>query len=214
MAEEPIVVTRIRELIKMNDLTQAEFARRIGFDASNLSKTLNGRMAVSEALINRMVVEMNVSKDWLKGLSDNPEPPLPPEIQAATPVYDIDVTAGFTELSRVFANDRMVGYLNLPQVSTECAVVRVSGDSMEPVVGRDSLVAIRRNDTRNNIFWGQIYVVVMDDYRMVKFVRRHQDDDKVILHSQNPNYDDMVVNRADIRAMFLVETVINISRRY
>ena len=59
-----------------------------------------------------------------------------------------------------------------------------------------------------------MYVVVLDDYRMVKFVRRHEDDDKVVLRSANPDYDDMVVDRKSIRSMYLVETVVNISRRY
>ena len=114
----------------------------------------------------------------------------------------------------MFTNDRVVGYINLPQISPDCAVVRVSGDSMQPLVNNESLVAISREDSRGNIFWGQMYVVVLDDYRMVKFVRRHEDDDKVVLRSANPDYDDMVVDRKSIRSMYLVETVVNISRRY
>ncbi|MDE6377590.1 MAG: S24 family peptidase [Duncaniella sp.] len=60
-----------------------------------------------------------------------------------------------------------------------------------------------------NIFWGQIYVVQLEDYRMVKFVRRHKDPDKVILHSENPDYDDMDVDRRDILGMYLVEVILN-----
>ena len=212
------IINRLRELIGRNGISQAEFARRIGMDPSNLSKHLNGHLPVSESLLNRVVVEMGVSKEWLKGSS-----PADPDRSIArmqdvalsgTPVYDIDVTAGFAELSRMFTNDRVVGYINLPQISPDCAVVRVSGDSMQPLVNNESLVAISREDSRGNIFWGQMYVVVLDDYRMVKFVRRHEDDDKVVLRSAYPDYDDMVVDRKSIRSMYLVETVVNISRRY
>lgn len=213
------VIARLRELMARKGVSQAEFARRLGIDPSNLSKHLNGRLPVSESLINRVVVEMNVSKDWLKGeprdRRSDPSPALPVVGATATPVYDIDVTAGFSELSRMFTTDRIMGYISLPQISPESAVVRVSGDSMEPVVGNDALVAISRNDARASIFWGQMYVVVLDDYRMVKFVRRHPSDDtKVVLHSANPAYDDMVVDLRSIRALYLVETVVNISRRY
>lgn len=62
-----------------------------------------------------------------------------------------------------------------------------------------------------NIYWGQIYVVVMEDYRMVKTVRRHHDQSKVILHSINPDYDDMEVDRRDIIALYLVEAILNYS---
>ncbi len=209
---EKNVISRLRELMERENLSQAALARRLGVNPSNLSKQLNGHLPVSESLVNRVVVEMNVSKDWLRGLSENPVPAA--TVAPGTPVFDIDVTAGFAELSRLFTADRVIGYINLPQVSKECAVVRVSGDSMVPVVNPDSLVAISRSDSRSNIFWGQIYVVVLDDYRMVKFVRRHQDESKVVLHSANPDYDDMIVDRDSIRALYLVETVVNISRRY
>ena len=59
------------------------------------------------------------------------------------------------------------------------------------------------------IFWGSVYVVVTEDYRMVKVVRRHQNPDMVILHSVNPNYDDMDVPRSKILALYLVETILN-----
>ena len=215
MATDKTVIKRLRELIRRKGLSQAGFARMIGMDPSNLSKHLNGHLPVSESLLNRVVVEMNVPKEWLKGESDDTlsVAEARPTVIGA-PVYDIDVTAGFDELSRIFTTDRIVGHINLPQVSPDSVVVRVSGDSMQPIVNNDSLLAISRNDSRGNIFWGQIYVVVLDDYRMVKFVRRHDDDSKVILHSANPDYDDMVVERSSIRGLYLVETVVNISRRY
>lgn len=58
-----------------------------------------------------------------------------------------------------------------------------------------------------------MYVIVLDDYRMVKFVRRNADNTKVTLHSDNPAYDDMEVNRDDIRRLYLVEAVINCDLR-
>lgn len=212
--ESSTVISRLRELMRREGLSQAALAKRIGINPANLSKLLNGHLPVTDSLVNRVVVEMNVSKDWVRGLTDNPSPAPAAAYGSGTPVYDIDVTAGFAELSRQFTDDRVVGYISLPQLSENCAVVRVSGDSMVPVVNPDSLVAISRNDSRNSIFWGQIYVVVLDDYRMVKFLRRHADESKVILHSANPAYDDMIVDRASIRSLYLVETVVNISRRY
>lgn len=209
------IIQRLRDLMENKGMSQAEFARRLNMDPSNLSKHLNGHLPVSESLINRVVVEMNVSKEWLKGVDSACNPLGMRNHAAGAPVYDIDVTAGYAELSRMFTSDRIVGHINLPQISSDSVVVRVSGDSMQPLVNNDSLIAISKADSRGNIFWGQMYVVVLDDYRMVKFVRRHNEDDsKVVLHSANKDYDDMIVDRSDIRALYLVETVVNISRRY
>ena len=50
----------------------------------------------------------------------------------------------------------------------------------------------------------------MDSYRMVKFLRRHPSDPSmVILHSDNPAYDDMDVALADIRRLYIVEAILN-----
>ena len=44
---------------------------------------------------------------------------------------------------------------------------------------------------------------------MVKNLRRHPDENMVILHSANPNYDDMEISRNEILDLYLVESIIN-----
>ncbi|MDE7154026.1 MAG: XRE family transcriptional regulator [Muribaculaceae bacterium] len=217
------VIGRIKYLIKLSGKSQAEFARMLSIDPSNLSKHLSGKLAVSDALINRIVVDMGVSKQWLKDGEDLPFSknagvalPVVDMLQEhgrradGIPVYDIDVTAGCTPLEAQLTADRITGYVSLPRLSPDTLIVRVSGDSMTPDIIDGGMIALRPVVNTDTIFWGQIYVVVTDDFRLVKYVRRHPTNhDKVILHSANPNYDDMEVNRDDIRAMFRVEAIIN-----
>ena len=101
----------------------------------------------------------------------------------------------------------------MPAVHPDCCIVRVSGDSMSPVIGNGDLIAIREVRNPNLIFWGQIYVVLLDDYRMVKYIRRHPDASQVILRSENSRYDDIEVAKSDIRSLFLVENIIRIDSR-
>lgn len=218
---------RIRYLIRFSRMTQSQFAERIGVDPSNLSKHLSGRLPISEGLLNRIVVEMGVSKQWLRDGTDVPfaKPAIANEIVAANPivadspamsgvpVYDIDVTAGAAELSRMFTVDRIVGVVDLPQLSRDSRIVRVSGDSMEPTIRNGGYIAIRRLTQRQTIFWGQIYVVVLEDFRMVKFLRRHADNNMVVLHSANPDYDDMDIARSDILDLYVVENILNFDIR-
>ncbi len=65
----------------------------------------------------------------------------------------------------------------------------------------------------NQIYWGQIYVVQLDDFRLVKYLRRHSDPNMVVLRSENPNYDDMDVRRSDIHEMLLVQHVLHLNTR-
>lgn len=225
MANEDIVA-RIKYLIRDMGMTQGEFAEKIGCDQSNLSKHLNGKLAVSDSFINKVVINMGVSKAWLKDGSDVPfAKPSPASIPSlvidesafksmkGTPVYDIDVTAGGLGRSMMFADEHIVGAVNMPNISPDCRIVRVSGDSMSPVISNGDFIAVRELTNISQIFWGHIYVVVLDDYRMVKYLRRHEDPEKVILRSENPKYDDMEVLRSEIRDLLVVQNILHIDSR-
>lgn len=226
MAENEIV-GRIKYLIRNLNYRQNEFADKIGVNASNLSKYLNGRLPVSDSLVNRIVVNMGVSKQWLESGTDLPfakQPQAPQSLEvtseqlhtpsAGTPVYDIDVTAGTMPRAQMFADEQIVGSVNLPDVvSRDCRIVRVSGDSMSPVIRNGDYIAVRELTNTRQIFWGQIYVVMLDDYRMVKYVRRNADPEMVTLHSENEAYDDMEVARADIRDLMFVQAILHFDVR-
>lgn len=219
------VVDRVRYLMSRLHLTQASMGRRLGVDAAYISKILSGKLPLTDGFLNRIVVDLGVSKQWLRDGTDVPfaRPSHTATIEAdVTPVehvgrgiavYDIDVTAGCTELSRMLTHDRIMGYVDMPQINTDCLIVRVSGDSMTPAIPNDSFIAIRPVPVTGVIFWGQIYVVVTESYRMVKYLRRHDDPAYVTLHSCNPDYDDIEMPRSEIQSLYLVETVINYTRR-
>lgn len=219
------VISRVRYLMGVTHMSQVQLARRINIDPATLSKILSGKLPISEGFINRIVVDMGVSKRWLRDGDDIPfAKPLHahtidrPEATMTTdrrtsrgvPVYDIDVTAGFGPLELLFTNEVVIGMVDLPQLSSNCAIVRVCGDSMTPTVPSGAFIAVRDVTGTSSIFWGQIYVVVLDAYRMVKFLRRHPSDPgKVVLHSDNPAYDDMDVDISEIRRLYLVEAILN-----
>ncbi|MBD5277500.1 MAG: LexA family transcriptional regulator [Bacteroides sp.] len=222
-APSATIVDRLRYLIKLSRLTQARFAERVGVDPSNISRMLSGHNPVNEAFVNRVVVDLGVSKPWLV---DGVGVPFPRDIHARTlegggsvvashderrgaPVYDINVSAGSANLSREFTDDRIVGFCQLPGLNPAYPLVRVRGNSMSPRLQDGSWVSIRPVSDTAPILWGQIYVVVLDDYRMIKYVRRHPDPSMIILHSDNPDYDDIEVPRSDVRDLFLVENILN-----
>lgn len=205
------VLTRIRYLIRLTRHTQASFGKAIGVDAATVSRVLGGRMAPSDSFINRIVVNLGVSKKWLTEGSDVPFPKVSsqPVEASGAPVYNIDVTAGTTPLSRMFTDERIIGRMSLPGLNPELPIVRVSGDSMTPRLNPGCYISIRPISLDAPLSWGQIYVVVLPDFRLVKYVRRNPDPELVTLHSANPEYDDIEVRRSDIEGLYLVENVIN-----
>ena len=221
------VIARIKYLMKELNYRQADFARKIDVDTSNLSKYLNGRLPLSEALINRIVVNMGVSKQWLTEGDDLPfakaSTPKALTLPTAemlpagkgTPVYDIDVTAGAVPRAMMFTDDQIMGWIDLPEMAEMAGsrIVKVNGDSMKPVICSGDYVALRELTNMQYIYWGQIYVVLLDDFRMIKYVRKNADPRLVTLRSANPEYDDMEILRADIRELMLVQTILHMDQR-
>ncbi len=216
------IISRIKYLIQQKNISQAEFARRLNIDPSNLCKHINAKLPITDVLLNKIVVEMGVSKHWLKTGEDVPyskDAGQTVEVldvdnnniaKRGIPVYDIDVTAGCQELSMMFTEDRINGFISLPRLSPDSIIVRVSGNSMYPEIADGGYIAIRPVKSLKTIFWGHIYVVVTEDYRLVKYVRRNPSDEKhIILHSANPDYDDMKINRSDVINLFYVEAILN-----
>lgn len=224
-APDASVADRVRYLITRMRKTQQQFAELLNIDGPNLSRILNGHTPFTDAMINRIVVNLGVSKEWLLNGTDVPFARSQERAVEAVgshavvkqlnharrgaPVYDIDVTAGYTELASMFTDDRIVGWLDLPSVPSDNALVRVSGDSMMPHIVDGAYVSIREIRIDAPIYWGKMYLVVMEDYRMVKVLRRHKDENKVILHSYNPEYDDMDVDRSQIKALYVVDAILN-----
>lgn len=219
------ILGRIRYLMELNHLTQAQFARRLRIDPSNISKYLSERLPLSDALLNRIIVDFNVSKEWLRdgqGVPYEKRMSHAMKVAAGTmtsatvqdegiPVYDIDVAAGCAEMSRAFTSENVIGKINFPHLNPRWVAVRAKGDSMVPVINNGGYVAFTPESQTDYIVWGQIYVVVMENRRVVKYVRRHHDPKKIILKSANPAYDDMDVSLNEVHALYLVERIINIS---
>ena len=224
------IINRIKYLMREMGVKQVQFAQRIGVDTSNLSKYLNGHMPLSDSFLNRIVVNLGVSKEWLLDGTDLPFGKTPVNFDAGegrlalmgpgstaavgTPVYDVDATAGNSSgRNDLFSNENIVGWVDLPNVSPNCRIVRVSGDSMAPVIQDGDFVAVRELSNPDQVYWGQIYIVQLDDFRLVKYVRRHTDPNMVVLRSENPNYDDMDVPRTDIHEMLLVQHILHLNTR-
>lgn len=210
---------RMRQLIALQGLTQSKFAQRLCISPANMSKHLSGKLPVTSGLVNRICLDYGVARQWLmyghdmpyaKSEGDNLRNTIGRPAPQGVPVYDVDVTAGFGPLDRMLTAERITGHIDLPQLNNPQneRIVRVSGNSMEPAILHGSYIAIRAVQT-DTIFWGQAYVIILEDYRMVKILRKHKDPNMVILHSENPDYDDIEISRSSIISLYMVDAIIN-----
>lgn len=129
-----------------------------------------------------------------------------------TLVYDIDATCGTDNRDIFSAEDNIIGSVNLPGINKHAHIIRANGNSMEPEIYDGNMVAVREIKSWDDIFYGQIYLIILDEYRMIKRIRRYEQDEEnyIILRSDNPKYDDIKLHKSKIRKLFVVENILSV----
>ena len=73
-------------------------------------------------------------------------------------------------------------------------------------------VVIRKIESWDYFNYGQVYLIITNEYRLIKRVRRHPKDadNLILLRSENPDYDDIDLPKREIIHLFIVENILSI----
>lgn len=113
----------------------------------------------------------------------------------------------------VYADEKEIPlyYIDMPALKGCDFALPAWGDSMYPKIKNGQIIAVKEIKDRSQIQWGEIFLVVTDEIRAVKYVRRHPNSKLVILASENrENFDDITIERDKIHGLFIVKGQINI----
>lgn len=119
------------------------------------------------------------------------------------PLYDVDVSAG---LQKLFASGgACVGNISIPNMPTADGAVHVVGDSMYPLLKAGDIIAYRVINEISSILYGEIYILQIehdgDMQVVVKYIKRSEKPDCVLLVSYNKEHDPMDIPRSWITAL-------------
>ena len=132
-------------------------------------------------------------------LSDQPLPsrgdavPLDPSGVYMAPLFE-SVSAGFGAYAADLAVDRVPIYVTKAAEAAETICIRVSGDSMFPIISNGDIVQVRKQDS---VISGSVAVVMVEDEGFVKNVY-YEEGKWLELRSENPNYPVMRFEGRDI----------------
>ena len=216
------VKERLLSFIKEIGIEKSVFERTAGLSNGFIDKVTDNVRSKSLALIANAYPQLNI--DWVK--TGNGESIIPIQDKAlqmysndvkegvytGTLVYDVDATCGTDIRDIDFTNDNVIGSVDLPEISKSSKIIRANGDSMEPKIYDGNRIVIREIMNWNDIYYGQIYLIVMDEYRMIKYIRRYEQDEEnyIILRSENKEYDDIKLHKSKIRKLFIVENILSV----
>ena len=208
-------LNELRRYLTNLGLTQEEIAKRFGVTKQAINSLLTGRKPFGKQNAIRWSKEFGLNAAWLLTGEGEMKKQSTKEVvdmvEHGTPVYDIDATCGDRSRPIMFADEHIIGHVNLPNVSPTAAIIRANGDSMEPHIHDGDWIAVREVANFNVIYYGQVYLVITNEYRLLKYIRRDEDEKNyIILRSDNKEYDDIRLPKAEIRHLFIVENILSL----
>lgn len=148
---------RLSELINSSNYTLDKIEEYVGKTNATISRYASGEITgVKRSTISKLADFFKVSPAWLAGFSDKKYDDF--NNKQSLPLLGI-VKAGYDYL----ANENIISYVSADiKVSDieNCYALKVTGDSMEPVLFEDDIVIVhKQNDVEN----GQTAIVLIDD---------------------------------------------------
>lgn len=205
------VLQRVTQLYTQLGLSKSSFAREINLKQMTVNQYLNGERKFSFEFIQAILMRYpELSAEWLlKGEGEMYKEPGHVFVDdkrlehSIVPLYDIDVSAG---LQKLFASGgSLLGSISIPNMPGADGAMHVTGDSMYPLIKAGDIVAYRILHDISSISYGEIYILQLehdsDMQVVVKYVKKAEQPDSVLLVSYNKEHDPMEVPRKWITAL-------------
>lgn len=127
-------------------------------------------------------------------------------------IYDIDATCGIDGRDIEFTDERVIGSIEAPEINSNSKIIFATGDSMTPLITSGDRIVVRKIESWDYFNYGQVYLIITNDYRFIKRVRKHpvNPEDLILLRSENADYDDIDLPKREIVHLFIVENILSI----
>lgn len=182
---------RFETILAQKGIKASHVAKATGIPPSTFTDWKKGRSKPKADKIKKIADYLNVSKDWLEGVSDNPIVQ-----QKKGNIINVlgDVAAGIP----IEAVENIIDTEEIPQKlakTGEFFGLRIKGDSMQPSICEGDTVIVKKQDDANN---GDIVIALVngDNATCKKLVKY---DEGISLISLNPTYEPMVFSKKEIQ---------------
>ena len=106
----------------------------------------------------------------------------------------------------------IIGHLNVPELRGSEKIIRARGDSMLGIIDDRDFIGIKRITDFSFFNYGSPYAIVTENYRLLKFIRKSENPDNIILRSNNPEYDDIELAKEKILELHIITAVLPFSK--
>ena len=213
---EDTVKQRLICFLKYKHLSQAKFESKIGLSNGYVNNIRKSLQPDKLQRIAQSFPELNIT--WL--LTGEGEMLRTPTAdtsvntsQKALPLIPFEAIAGYLSIDNTGVRFEDCEQYVIPEFEQRGAefIIRVSGSSMYPKYSNGDLLGCKKIKDILFFQWGKIYVLDTSQGTLVKRVYEHENDDFVILVSDNKTvYPPFPMPKSDIRSLSIVVGVIRL----
>lgn len=183
-------------------VNQTLFARNVGISVGNFSDIINGKINPSSMALQKMAEVYSVNLNWL--LTGEGTMFIDNAAISRIPIYDIKASAGFGR-NGDFEHPPVKGFFELDTTLLEkykgrVRVVEVEGDSMSPTFLHGQFVVFVENLIQSD----GIYIINKNGSILIKRIQFKPAENKMIIISDNSNYEKEIVDTNDFNGYILV----------
>lgn len=149
ISESPLVGERIKQVRKLNKMTQKSFAESLGIVQGFLCAIERGKKYPSDTLLIAMQHLYDIDPEWLhsgNGRVNRKKPIIPAPADGSlpwTPLLKNPLTAPLD----VSLPSKTDAYISMPGVPENCFAIEYSGDYMSPTIRDGDIVIIMPGET-------------------------------------------------------------------
>lgn len=186
---------RLKEIRTESGLRQEDIARILGVTKATISRYETGVHSPQVGHVKHLADTFSVNPYWLSGMSDDKYE------DNRTKYKEIPIFGHIAAGQPILVQENIEGYEYVPVSSKADFCLCVSGDSMIGArIFDGDMVYIRQQPDVEN---GEIAAVIIDGENAT-LKRVYKINSSVILHSENPKYQDMIFSKKDFKDVRII----------
>jgi len=135
------------------------------------------------------------------------------------PVYNVQTVDGIVDLLGDNNSQVPVDYIKVSKIDKYDGALYIIGDSMYPLLKSGDIVVYKKiNNLQNNIIWGEMYLVYVNnddnEFFFTRFLKKSERESYVQFVSQNPDHQTIEFPISSIKAIALVKASVRINSQF
>lgn len=193
---------KFKSLIAKKSFTQISLSDELNLPKSSVSVWVNRGVIPNKHLTNlNTILDIDLEEYFAENNMQTSS-------ESKVPYYgDLDISIDNTDFwSGNILSEPTAEYV-IPDLTADL-ILPVIGNNMSPKIDGGDKIAVKRILDLSFFVYGAEYVIITEEYCLIRQIRKHKDGNYIILHSYNDQYDDIDLPKNKILHLFSIVEIL------